>query len=119
MQVVVLISIDFVLLFFPLIHVFQANGRKVSFPSKVTSDLSVQISERTVIIERATAVRVTYSISQKVTVIIDSSLSGKMCGACGNYNNDSKDDMRTADGKITTDVAVVVGSWSAGDFSRW
>ncbi|XP_032374142.1 IgGFc-binding protein isoform X1 [Etheostoma spectabile] len=99
-------------------HVTWVNGRKVSLPSKVTSDISVQISEKTVIIERASAVRVTYSISQEVTVIIDSSLSGKMCGACGNYNNNSKDDMRTADGKITTDVSVVVGSWSAGDFSK-
>lgn len=85
----------------------------------MTDDISVHISERTVIIERASAVRVTYSISQEVTVIIDSSLSGKMCGACGNYNNNSKDDMKTADGKITTDVSVIVGSWSAGDFSRW
>uniref|UniRef100_A0A3Q3BQL9 Fc gamma binding protein n=1 Tax=Haplochromis burtoni TaxID=8153 RepID=A0A3Q3BQL9_HAPBU len=84
-------------------HVTWVNGRKVSLPSKVTSTLSVQISERALIIERASAVRVTYSISQEVTVIIHSSLSGKMCGACGNYNNDSKDDMTTADGKITTD----------------
>lgn len=99
-------------------HVTWVNGRKVSLPSKVTSTLSVQISERALIIERASAVRVTYSISQEVTVIIHSSLSGKMCGACGNYNNDSKDDMTTADGKITTDVSVVVDSWSAGDFSR-
>lgn len=91
----------------------------MSLPSKVTSELSVKISERTVIIERASAVRVTYSNSQEVTVIIQSTLSGKMCGACGNYNDNSKDDMRTADGKITTDVSVVVGSWSAGDFSRW
>lgn len=95
------------------------NGRKVSLPSKVMSDVSVQISERSVIIERASAVRVIYSISQEVTIIIDSSLSGKMCGACGNYNNNSKDDMKTADGKTATDVSVIVGSWSAGDFSRW
>lgn len=97
----------------------QVNGRKVSLPSKVTSELSVKVSDSTVIIEKASAVRVTYSISQQVNVIIDSSLSGKMCGACGNYNNNSKDDMTTADGKITTDVSVVVSSWSAGDFSRW
>ncbi|KAM9852132.1 IgGFc-binding protein [Aulostomus maculatus] len=99
-------------------HVTWVNGRKVSLPSKVTSEISVQISEETVIIRRASAVQVNYSISQDVTVIIDSSLSGKMCGACGNYNHDSKDDMRTADGKITTDVSIVVDSWSAGDFSR-
>ncbi|XP_069394027.1 IgGFc-binding protein isoform X1 [Paralichthys olivaceus] len=98
-------------------HVTWVNGRKVSLPRKV-NNLSVKISESTVIIERASAVRVTYSISQEVTVIIDSALSGKVCGACGNYNHNSKDDMMTADGKITTDVSVVIDSWSAGDFSR-
>lgn len=106
-------------LFSPLIYVIQINGRKVSLPSKATSEVSVQIADRSVIIERASAVRVTYSISKEVTVIIDSSLSGKMCGACGNFNNNSKDDLTTADGKTTTEVSVVVGSWSAGDFSRW
>ncbi|XP_069552328.1 IgGFc-binding protein isoform X1 [Brachyistius frenatus] len=99
-------------------HVTWVNGRKVSLPSKLTSEVSVQISERTVIIKRASAVRITYSISQKVAVIIDRSLSSKMCGACGNYNDNSKDDLKTADGKITHDVSAVVGSWSAGDFSR-
>lgn len=116
--VVFLISID-VSLFFPHLHVIQVNGRKLSIPSKVTSDLSVYIAGRSVIIKQASAVQVTYSFSQEVTVIIESSLSGKVCGACGNYNNNSKDDMKTADGKTTTDVSKIVRSWSAGDFSRW
>lgn len=102
-----------------LLHVTQVNGRKVSLPKKVTNELSVKASEKVVSIEKASAVQVTFSISQEVTIVIDGSLSGKVCGACGNYNGNSKDDMVTADGKITTDVSVVVGSWSAGDFSRW
>lgn len=85
----------------------------------MTNELSVQISDRRVIIERQSAVQVTYSISQDVAVTIDTNFSGKMCGACGNYNSDSKDDMKTADGKITTDVLVFFNSWSAGDFPRW
>lgn len=97
----------------------QVNGRKVSLPNKVTGELSIRVSDRAVIIEKASAVQVTYSISQEVRVIIGSSLSDKVCGACGNYNNNPQDDLRTADGKITTDVSVIVGSWSAGDFSRW
>ena len=97
----------------------QVNGRKVSVPSKVTNELTVQASARSVIIERTSAVRVIYSTSQEVTVTVDTNLSGKMCGACGNYNGDSKDDMKTADGTATKDVTVIVGSWSAGDFSRW
>ncbi|KAF7665729.1 hypothetical protein LDENG_00132510 [Lucifuga dentata] len=99
-------------------HVTWVNGRKVSLPNKLSNEVSVQIKDSAVVIERASAVRVTYSVSQEVTITVDSSLSNKMCGACGNYNNNSKDDMKTADGKITTDVKVVVGSWSAGDFSR-
>lgn len=91
----------------------------MSIPSKVTSEVSVQISGETVIIERASAVRVTYSITKEVSIIIHHSLASKMCGACGNYNDNSKDDWKTADGKITTEVSVVVGSWSAGDFSKW
>lgn len=71
------------------------------------------------IIEFASTVRVTYSVSQEVTVNIHSSLFRKMCGACGNYNEDSKDDMQTADGKSTNNVSVVVSSWSAEDFSKW
>ncbi|XP_053183557.1 IgGFc-binding protein, partial [Scomber japonicus] len=99
-------------------QVTWVNGRKVSIPSKVTSEVSVQISGETVIIERASAVRVTYSITKEVSIIIHHSLASKMCGACGNYNDNSKDDLKTADGKITTEVSVVVGSWSAGDFSK-
>ncbi|MED6293032.1 hypothetical protein CHARACLAT_006660 [Characodon lateralis] len=99
-------------------HVTWVNGRKVSLPSKVTNELSVQILNRSVVIARTSAVRVTFSISQKVTVSVDGNLSGKNCGACGNYNNNSKDDMKTADGKITSDFSAVIGSWSAEDFSR-
>nr|XP_054596325.1 IgGFc-binding protein [Nothobranchius furzeri] len=98
-------------------HDTWVNGRKVSLPSKVTNELSVQISDRSVVIERASAVQVTYSVSQEVTITIDTSLSGKMCGACGNYNDNSTDDMKTADGKAATDVSGVMDSWSAGDFS--
>lgn len=63
--------------------------------------------------------QVIYSMSQKVTVTVDGNLSGEICGACGNYNNNSKDDMKTADGKITSDFSAVIGSWSAEDFPRW
>ncbi|KAM4568117.1 IgGFc-binding protein [Fundulus diaphanus] len=99
-------------------HVTWVNGRKVSLPSKGTDKLSIQISNRSVVIERASAVQVIYSISQEVTITVDGNLSGKTCGACGNYNNDSKDDMKTADGKLTSDFSAVIGSWSAEDFSR-
>ncbi|KAK7886665.1 hypothetical protein WMY93_026286 [Mugilogobius chulae] len=98
-------------------HDVWINGRKVSLPGKVGCDISVYMSDRSVVIQRSSALRVTYSITQEVTVIVDTSLSYKMCGACGNYNHNSKDDMTTADGKVVSHVSEVVNSWKAGDFS--
>lgn len=81
--------------------------------------MSVSSTGRSVTIQLKSVVQVTYSITQEVTVRVRSNLMGKLCGACGNYNEDSKDDMTTSDGKTTKDVSVVVSSWSAGDFSKW
>lgn len=82
-------------------------------------NLSVNITGGTLVIQQTSVVQVTYTASREVTVLIDSGLSGKVCGACGNFNNNLKDDMKTADGEVTTDVANIVSSWRAGDFSRW
>lgn len=81
--------------------------------------MSVSSSGSVVTIQLESVVQVTYSISQEVTVRVKSNLMGKICGACGNYNEDSKDDRTTADGKTAKDVSVVVSSWTAGDFSQW
>uniref|UniRef100_A0A672F8Q3 Fc fragment of IgG binding protein n=1 Tax=Salarias fasciatus TaxID=181472 RepID=A0A672F8Q3_SALFA len=70
-------------------------------------------------LSRKSVMRVTYSASQEVNVSIDKLLAGKTCGPCGNANNDVKDDLKTADGTTAADVAEVVASWRAKDFSRW
>ena len=97
----------------------KVNGRKTSLPSTLADQLTVRVSNRMVVIERSSSVRVTYSISQEVIVAVGNHLAGKVCGACGNYNGNSKDDLKTADGAPSTDVSVIVGSWRAGDFSNW
>uniref|UniRef100_H2RJX0 Fc gamma binding protein n=1 Tax=Takifugu rubripes TaxID=31033 RepID=H2RJX0_TAKRU len=79
----------------------------------------VRSAGNTVVTDITPAVRVTYSRAQEVTVIVDGTLTNKLCGACGNGNDDPKDDMQTANGKVTNNVAEIVASWRAGDFSRW
>lgn len=103
---------------FPAVFI-QVNGRKLPIPSEVLCDLSVNVTGGALVIEWASVVKVTYTVSKEVTVYISSGLSGKVCGACGNFNNNLQDDMKTADGEVTTDVANIVSSWRAGDFSRW
>ncbi|XP_072317584.1 IgGFc-binding protein-like [Eucyclogobius newberryi] len=99
------------------LHEVWVNGRKVSLPLKVSCDIYVHILDGIIIIEKASVLQIKFSISLEVTVIVDASFSYRMCGACGNYNHNSKDDMMTSDGKSAEDVSAVVRSWSAGDFS--
>lgn len=85
----------------------------------MTNELSIQLSGGSVVINITPSVSVTFSQSLEVTVVVDGSLTNKLCGVCGNSNDDLDDDMLTANGKATSKVDDIVASWSAGDFSRW
>lgn len=103
----------------PLLCLTQVNGKKETLPSKMTNELSIKLSGDTVVIDVTPTVTVTFSSSQEVTVIADGTLNDKLCGACGNSNEDPEDDKQTANGKVTNNVDDIVASWSAGDFSKW
>ncbi|KAJ8332925.1 hypothetical protein SKAU_G00418210 [Synaphobranchus kaupii] len=93
-----------------------ANGRKLSLPSAPVKDLSVRVTDGVMLVERWSSVRVSFS-TEEVKVTVSVHLAGKVCGACGNYNDNAKDDMTTASGEVSASVSEVIGSWRAGDFS--
>lgn len=103
----------------PLPCLIQVNGKKEPLPSKLSNKLSIKVKGKALVIDITPSVRVVFSESHEVTVIINGALADKVCGACGNANDDPKDDMQTANGRVTKNVADIVASWSAGDFSRW
>ncbi|XP_069040743.1 alpha-tectorin-like [Lepisosteus oculatus] len=98
-------------------HQTWVNGKQVALPQKLKNELSIHISDKLVIIEKKSAVRVSYSVTQEVTVAVSAHLAGRTCGACGNFNGDGKDDMVTAGGKISVSVSEIIDSWRAKDFS--
>ncbi|KAK1155085.1 IgGFc-binding protein-like, partial [Acipenser oxyrinchus oxyrinchus] len=95
------------------------NGKKVSLPAKLENEISVHISNKLIIIERKSNVRVTYSITQEVTVTVSAHLASQVCGACGNFNGNEGDDMTSSTGKISINVHEVIDSWKAKDHSSW
>ncbi|MBN3317980.1 FCGBP protein, partial [Atractosteus spatula] len=100
-------------------HQTWVNGKQVALPQKLKNELSIHISDKLVIIEKKSAVRVSYSVTEEVTVAVSAHLAGRTCGACGNFNGDGKDDMVTAGGKISVSVSEIIDSWRAKDFSGW
>ncbi|CAL9705927.1 unnamed protein product [Knipowitschia caucasica] len=87
------------------------NGEQTSLPAKLDCDVTVHVSENSVVVEKTSVILVTFSLSREVVIIVDSSLAFKMCGACGNFNHDSKDDLTTADRVTAMDLTEVVLSW--------
>ena len=64
----------------------QVNGHKVLIPS-LRNNLSVKAIEKSIVVEKSSSFRVSYSRSQQVTVTVDDTMVGMVCGACGNVKS--------------------------------
>ncbi|XP_067306883.1 IgGFc-binding protein [Pseudorasbora parva] len=92
------------------------NGKKVSFPFMPKEGVSVSYRNEAVVIEKMSTMRLTYSVTEGVVLSVNGDLTSKVCGACGNFNRDTADDMTTSDGRNSTMMYLVVSSWQAEDF---
>ncbi|KAL2080137.1 hypothetical protein ACEWY4_023930 [Coilia grayii] len=94
-------------------HETWANGRRVNLPSLFKNEISVKISEKTVVVEKVSALRVTYSVTQEITVSVSDHFTDKVCGACGK---------RSGDATMTIDSKTInkwMDTWRAPDFPSW
>uniref|UniRef100_A0A3Q0SKX9 VWFD domain-containing protein n=1 Tax=Amphilophus citrinellus TaxID=61819 RepID=A0A3Q0SKX9_AMPCI len=54
---------------------------------------------------------VTYDLVYHVTVTVPGNYQGKVCGLCGNYNGDKKDDFQMPNRELANNVNVFGNSW--------
>lgn len=54
---------------------------------------------------------VTYDLVYHVTVTVPGNYRDKVCGLCGNFNGDRKDDFQMPDQKLVKDINVFGKSW--------
>ncbi|XP_056329790.1 IgGFc-binding protein [Danio aesculapii] len=92
------------------------NGKNISYPFIPKKGLSVSFRNEAVIIEKMSTLRLTYSVAEGVALTISTDLRGNVCGACGNFNGDSADDMTISAGRNSTVMSLDVSSWKAEDF---
>lgn len=65
------------------------------------------------VIEKVSALRVTYSLTQDISVTVSDHFADKVCGACGKI---------TGDASITVDSKTIkkwMDEWRALDFPTW
>lgn len=91
---------------------FQVNGVHNSLPLNL-NDGEVQVYKEgaRIVIATQFGLRVTYNLIYHVTVTVPSNYRNKVCGLCGNFNDNQKDDFTMANTYVTPDVNQFGLSW--------
>nr|XP_033818516.1 IgGFc-binding protein-like [Geotrypetes seraphini] len=92
------------------------NGTRSSLPISLSNGrMRVQHSGGSVVVSMDNQINVYYNWESHLLIQLDSRYSEKLCGMCGNYNNDPTDDFKTPSGSLTSDPTEFGKSWKVED----
>uniref|UniRef100_UPI00398F5435 IgGFc-binding protein-like n=1 Tax=Pristiophorus japonicus TaxID=55135 RepID=UPI00398F5435 len=96
------------------------NGRPVredQLPFNATGGVSVRAEAGVVMVEHPSKVSARLAGLGELTVNVADSFSGQLCGACGNFDGSTDNELRLPDGKIAADIQHFLRAWVAREFS--
>lgn len=92
---------------------FQLNDELVNLPISLDNGrLQVTQQGGNIIVQTDFGLKVLYNTVYYVEVVVPSTYQEKMCGLCGNNNNNPRDDFKLPNGKNTNDVDKFGISWA-------
>lgn len=99
-------------IFCGFIDVLQVNGVLSSLPLNL-NDGAVKVYKqgKRYVIETDFELTVTYDLVYHVTVTVPGNYQGKVCGLCGNFNGNKKDDFSNTKGVVVKNVNTFGASW--------
>ncbi|XP_053208710.1 BMP-binding endothelial regulator protein-like isoform X2 [Panonychus citri] len=90
-------------------------GRKeINLPYVKLGVLSVIRDGPKIIVRSNIGIRVTWNRHDTTQIFIPRSYKGQVCGLCGNFNGNPKDDLKTKRGLRSTDLTKFFNSWKVG-----
>ncbi|XP_067436173.1 zonadhesin, like isoform X2 [Thunnus thynnus] len=90
----------------------QVNGTKVNLPVTPVPGVSVFKSGKHYTVSMIFGVTVRYDGNHFMDIKVIKDYQNKLCGLCGDYNGDAKDDFRKPDGLLTTNANDFGHSWN-------
>uniref|UniRef100_A0A3Q3DSF1 Zonadhesin, like n=1 Tax=Hippocampus comes TaxID=109280 RepID=A0A3Q3DSF1_HIPCM len=90
----------------------HVNGSKVNLPVTPASGVSVFKSGRYYTVSMDFGVVVRYDANHFMDIKVIRDYKNVLCGLCGDYNGDSKDDLRQPNGSLTSDINEFGHSWN-------
>ncbi|XP_061920411.1 zonadhesin, like [Entelurus aequoreus] len=96
-------------------RVVQVNGSVVVPPVKFISDMTIYLSGKFIILETSFGLRVRFDGNHHVDVKVPTSYNGQLCGMCGNFNGNPKDDNLKPDNTPAANTNDLGDSWEVPD----
>ncbi|CAL1590396.1 unnamed protein product [Knipowitschia caucasica] len=92
----------------------QMNGR-ASVPPLSVAEVNIYLSGKFVVLETAFGLRVRFDGNHHADVTVPTSYQHHLCGMCGNFNGDSKDDNLKPDNTPAANTNELGDSWQVPD----
>ncbi|GAB6018789.1 hypothetical protein CHUAL_000453 [Chamberlinius hualienensis] len=92
----------------------KVDGNRVNLPYNKKNVLSVTQEGYTVTVKTEIGVSIVWDGDSFLEVSVPSKFKKKLCGLCGNYNNDSSDEFLTRKGRLAPNAAAFGRSWQIG-----
>ncbi|XP_034636445.1 zonadhesin-like [Trachemys scripta elegans] len=89
----------------------NVNGTRRNLPVVIENKINVQISGGYVLLETDFGLWVRFDGNHYVEVSVSGCYKGQLCGLCGNYNGDAKDDNLKPNGSTAGDSTELGESW--------
>ncbi|XP_072329818.1 IgGFc-binding protein-like isoform X3 [Scyliorhinus torazame] len=99
-------------------HVVKVDGEVEVLPVSVASGVDVGLSGKYVVVSTDFGLRVRFDGRHRAEVTLRSVFKGKVCGVCGNYNDDRTDDFLNPDGVMEPDSVSLGNSWQTQNDTR-
>ncbi|KAG8523729.1 Zonadhesin [Galemys pyrenaicus] len=100
-------------------HKVMLNGLRVTLPVwPAQGRLVIRPSGSFILLHTDFGLQVRYDGNHLVEVTVSSSYAGRLCGLCGNYNNNSLDDNLQPDRKPTNSSIILGAAWMSKDLSE-
>ncbi|KAM4612410.1 zonadhesin, like [Polymixia lowei] len=93
----------------------QVNGTQVTPPLTLTNGIKIYLSGKFVVLETNFGLRVRFDGNHHADVTLPTSYNGLLCGMCGNFNGQPKDDNIKPDGKPASNTNELGDSWQVPD----
>lgn len=99
-----------------LLHSLQVDGELLNLPVRLgEGEVSVFQRGRTAIVETNFGLVVSYDWNWKLVIKLPSSYYSSVCGLCGNFNGNRRDELQNPAGKAASSVIEWGKSWQTPD----